>query len=69
LLLIAINGVEIDQQTVQQLDAMYRTRMVNGAFWYDPVSGLWGVWGGPASYKGRLFHSQLPAPQPAKDVS
>jgi hypothetical protein len=45
---ISVNGVRLDENTIQQLEAAYRTRLVNGHFWYDPVSGLWGVWGGPA---------------------
>lgn len=46
--MITINQVRIDEDTVRQLETACRTRLVNGDFWYDPVSGLWGVWGGPA---------------------
>jgi hypothetical protein len=45
---ISVNGVRLDKDTIQQLETAYRTRLVNGHFWYDRVSGLWGVWGGPA---------------------
>jgi hypothetical protein len=45
---ISVNGVQLDENTIQQLEAAYRTRLINGHFWYDPVSGLWGAWGGPA---------------------
>jgi hypothetical protein len=45
---VKVNGVVLDQRTIQQIETAYRTRLVGGSFWYDPVSGLWGVWGGPA---------------------
>jgi hypothetical protein len=45
---ILVNGVRLDKDTIQRLEGAYRTRLVNGHFWYDSVSGLWGVWGGPA---------------------
>jgi hypothetical protein len=50
---ISVNGVQLDEVTIQRLETAYRTRLVNGNFWYDPVSGLWGVWGGPAF--GQIF--------------
>jgi hypothetical protein len=45
---VKVNGVVLEQRTIQQIEVAYRTRLVGGSFWYDPVSGLWGVWGGPA---------------------
>ncbi len=30
-----------------QLEAMYGSRLVDGAYWYDPVCGTFGAWGGP----------------------
>jgi hypothetical protein len=38
---ISVNGVQLDEVTIQRLETAYRTRLVNGNFWYDPVSGLW----------------------------
>lgn len=33
--------------TLAQLEAAYRTRLPDGAYWYDPVCGAFGAWGGP----------------------
>jgi hypothetical protein len=45
---ITVNRVRLSQATIQQLERAYRTRLISGHFWYDRVSGLWGIWGGPA---------------------
>jgi hypothetical protein len=45
---ITINRERLSEQTIQMLERTYRTRLLSGNFWYDPASGLWGVWGGPA---------------------
>jgi hypothetical protein len=46
--MVSVNGVQLEDDTIQQLEDAYKTRLVDGHFWYDRVSGLWGVWGGPA---------------------
>jgi hypothetical protein len=45
---VTVNGIELSAETIQVLEQTYRTRLLRGSFWYDAVSGLWGVWGGPA---------------------
>jgi hypothetical protein len=44
---VTVNRVVLAPETVAALEARYRTRLLRGDFWYDTVSGLWGVWGGP----------------------
>ena len=34
--------------TLQQIEQAYGTTLPDGAWWYDPVSGAIGQWGGPA---------------------
>jgi hypothetical protein len=34
-------------RTLEQLEVAYRFRLPNGDYWYDPVSGAAGAWGGP----------------------
>jgi len=33
--------------TLVRLEALYRTRLPDGAYWYDPMCGAFGAWGGP----------------------
>lgn len=33
--------------TLAKLEAAYRTRLPDGAFWYDPMCGAFGAWDGP----------------------
>ena len=47
---VKFNGHALNAQglaTLAQLEAMYRTRLPDGAYWYDPVCGAFGHWGGP----------------------
>jgi hypothetical protein len=44
---VTVNRVVLALETVAALETHYRTRLLRGDFWYDAVSGLWGVWGGP----------------------
>lgn len=46
--IVTVNGVELQADIIQMLEQTYRTRLISGNYWYDSVSGLWGVWGGPA---------------------
>jgi hypothetical protein len=47
---VTFNGHALDAEglaTLAQLEASYRTKLPNGAYWYDPVCGAFGAWGGP----------------------
>ncbi len=44
---LTVNGVPIDGQTRTALANVYGP-VPDGAYWYDPYSGLWGVQGGPS---------------------
>lgn len=46
---VRVNGETLDSQTVAALEQAYRTSLQPGAYWYDPVSGLWGRESGPAA--------------------
>lgn len=45
---VIVNGVALDRQTVTLLERTYRTPIRPGRYWYDRVSGLWGLERGPA---------------------
>ena len=44
---VVVNGMALDPALVAQIAAAYRTEIVPGRYWYDPVAGLWGLEGGP----------------------
>jgi hypothetical protein len=44
---VTINGVRLSPETIRQLEARYRVRILDGDFWYDKYSGAWGFMGGP----------------------
>jgi hypothetical protein len=44
---VMVNQVPLGDDVVQELEAFYATPIQSGAYWYDPVSGLWGPQGGP----------------------
>ncbi len=46
---IYVNGTRLEHETVVALERAYGVRLRSGNFWYDPASGLWGLWGGPAA--------------------
>jgi hypothetical protein len=44
---LQVNGVVIEDEKVSKLEAEDHILMPRGDFWYDKVSGAWGVAGGP----------------------
>jgi hypothetical protein len=44
---VFINRVSIPEETLQSLAALYRADIPDGRYWYDRVSGAWGMEGGP----------------------
>jgi hypothetical protein len=46
---VVVNGVVLDRTARQALERTYRVPLVPGRYWYDRVSGVWGLEGGPAS--------------------
>ena len=64
---ITFNGGPLDQrgwQTLEQLEALSRTRLPDGSYWYDAMSGAAGRWGGPAAVlliPGLPLGGRLPA--------
>ena len=45
---VSVNGQPLTPQQVQQL-ARYGIQVQAGHYWYDPVCGAWGAWGGPTA--------------------
>jgi hypothetical protein len=46
---VIVNGVRLDDSTRQALERAYGVPIKPGRYWYDQVSGVWGVEGGPAA--------------------
>jgi hypothetical protein len=46
---VVVNGVALDPPTRQALERAYRVPVAPGRYWYDPVSGVWGLEGGPSA--------------------
>lgn len=44
---IVVNSVLLAAETVRQLQEIYPVPIRPGRYWYDPVSGAWGLEGGP----------------------
>lgn len=46
---VVVNGVSLDQKTRQALERGYGIPIKPGRYWYDNVSGVWGMEGGPGA--------------------
>jgi hypothetical protein len=46
---VVVNAVKLPDQQVADLERQYRFRILDGRYWYDAVSGAWGMEGGPAA--------------------
>src|SRR5262245_7730073 len=46
---VIINAVRLSDEQVRALEQMYRVPIQDGAYWYDRISGAWGVQGGPVA--------------------
>jgi hypothetical protein len=44
---VVINKQRLDTETIQALERLYQVRVQDGAYWYDPMCGVWGFEGGP----------------------
>lgn len=64
---VTFNGRDLDRRgwrLLEQLEAMSGTRLPDGAYWYDPASGVAGMWGGPGAVllvPGLPLGGRLPA--------
>ncbi len=45
---VYLNRVALDPKDVAALEKTYRVRILDGRYWYDKVSGAWGMEGGAA---------------------
>jgi hypothetical protein len=46
---VVINGVPLTDEQLRQLEHRFRLRISDGAYWYDQVSGAWGMQNGPTA--------------------
>lgn len=44
---VVVNGVALSMEKITELEAKYKTKIVDGNYWYDGKSGAWGKAGGP----------------------
>ncbi len=60
---VFVNGVRLEDATRQALERGYGMPIKPGRYWYDPVSGVWGMEGGPG--QGQI-QSALPLGGPLR---
>lgn len=53
-----VNGRALSEQQISALEA-YGLRAEPGRYWYDPVCGAWGIWGGPTA---GFIQPRIPVP-------
>lgn len=46
---VTVNGEALDSDLLTALEDHYNVRIEDGAYWYDPESGAWGLEGQPTS--------------------
>jgi len=46
---IVVNGQELSVETVRQLQLLYPVTIPPGRYWYDPISGVYGLEGQPVA--------------------
>jgi len=46
---VVVNRVRIPEQELRAFEQRWRTQVRDGYYWYDRVSGAWGLEGGPAA--------------------
>src|SRR5262245_15603018 len=45
---VFVNAMRLPDAQVRELEARYRIRIQDGRYWYDRISGAWGIERGPA---------------------
>jgi hypothetical protein len=60
---VYINGQALTKKQVGDFERQYRTKLIDGRYWYDVKCGAWGLEGGPTN--GFILPSlPLPGPMP-----
>jgi hypothetical protein len=49
---VFVNSERLSAETLQQIERTYGVPVKPGRYWYDPVTGVWGLEGGPSA--GRI---------------
>ncbi len=44
---VVVNDVRLTDEQLRQLEQRFKLRIAGGTYWYDQVSGAWGMQGGP----------------------
>jgi hypothetical protein len=44
---VTVNRSRLDDETIRRLEQRFHTRIPDGDYWYDRLSGAWGMAGGP----------------------